>query len=210
MSSFISKFGAVFFDFECCEFAKFHFELQLFSHFWNMNVAFFTGRLVKPFNGLLPFFIFLACYLISFLYKGMLLPSFVIEANDQPSVFFFCFQDFFFFFKFILISLYLFASFLVIFLIFFFYVLWDLFPDKIFFVACFYFAAQFPWSLGFDIKLYTGVHDALMLSLALVFKAILAFVLAIKLLQHLPLQYGHINRLYHEVLLALVLAMKQY
>ena len=87
--------------------------------------------------------------------------------------------------------------------------LWDLFPDK-FFVACFCFAAQFLWSLGFDIKLYTGVHDALMLSLALVFEAILAFVLAIKLLQHLPLQHDHINHSYHEVVLALVLAMKQY
>ena len=28
-----SKFGVVFFDFECCEFAKSRFELQLFSHF---------------------------------------------------------------------------------------------------------------------------------------------------------------------------------
>ena len=75
ISTFISKFGAIFFDFECCEFTKSHFELQSFSHFWNVNVVFSTGRWVEPFNGLLTFFIFLTCYLRSFLYKGMLLPS---------------------------------------------------------------------------------------------------------------------------------------
>ena len=127
------------------------------------------------------------------------------EANAQPSAFFFCFQDFFFFFFKLLISLYLFASFLVNF-----FMCYETFSLTKFFVACFCFAAQFLWSLGFDIKLYIGVHDALMLSLALVFEAILAFVLAIKLLQHLPLPHGHINYLYHEVVLALVLAMKQY
>ena len=96
-----------------------------------MNEVFSTSRLVEPFNGSLTFFIFLACYLRSFLYKGMLLPSFITKAHAQPLAFFSCFQDFFFFFM-----------------------LWDLFPDKFFVVACFFFAAQFPWSLGFDIKLY--------------------------------------------------------
>ena len=204
MSSFISKFGAVFFDFECCEFAKFRFGLQLFSHFWNVNIVFFTGQLVKPFNGLLTFFIFLACYLRSFLYKGMLLPSFIHWGKCSSFSFFLLLSRFFFFFL-LLISLYLFASFLVNF-----FMCYETFSLTKFFVACFCFAAQFLWSLGFDIKLYIGVHNALMLSLALVFEAILAFVLAIKLLQHLPLPHGHINYLYHEVVLALVLAMKQY
>ena len=116
----------------------------MFSHFWNVNMVFSTSRLVEPFNDLLTFFIFLVCYLRSFLYKDMLLPSFITEAYAQPSAFFFCFQEFF---------------------LFFFYVLWDRFPDIFF--SCFCFVAQFLWSLGFDIKLYTGVHDALMLSLAI-------------------------------------------
>ena len=150
-----------------------------------MNIVFSRDRLVEPFNDLLTFFIFLVCYLRSFLYKGMLLPSFIIEAHAQPSTFFFCFQEFFLFF---------FTCYEIVSLTFFF--------------SCFCFVAQFLWYLGFDIKLYTGVHDALMLSLALVFEAILAFALAIKLLQHLPLQHDHINHCYHEVVLALVLAMK--
>ena len=151
MSSFISKFGAVFFDFECCEFAKFRFGLRLFSHFWNVNIVFFTGRLVKPFNGLLTFFIFLACYLRSFLYKGMLLPSFIHWGKCSSFSFFLLLSRFFFFFL-LLISLYLFASFLVIF-----FMCYETFSLTKFFVACFCFAAQFLWSLGFDITLYGDV-----------------------------------------------------
>ena len=67
-------------------------------------------------------FIFLVFYLRNFLYKGMLLPlSLRHMLNLQLSSL--AFKIFL-----LLISLYLFASFLVIF---FFNVLWDLFPDKI-------------------------------------------------------------------------------
>ena len=120
------KLGAVFFDFECSAFAKSHFELQLFSHFWNVNEVFSTGRLVDPFNGLLTFFIFLACYLKSFLYKGMLLPSFIHWGKCSTFSFFLLLSRFFFFFT---------SHFFVPICFFsckFFYVLWDLFPDKIF------------------------------------------------------------------------------
>ena len=66
-----------------------------------MNEVFFTSRLVEPFNGLLTFFIFLAYYLRSFLYKGMLLPFFIIEAHAQPLAFLSCFQDYLFIYLFI-------------------------------------------------------------------------------------------------------------
>ena len=81
---------------ECCELAKSDFKLQLFSHFWNVNEDFSTGQLVDPFNDLLTFFIFLVYYLRSFLYKCMLLSSFITEPHAQPSAFFSCFQEFFF------------------------------------------------------------------------------------------------------------------
>ena len=126
ISSFISKLGAVFFDFECCEFAKSHFKLQLFSHFWNVNEVFFTSRLVEPFNGLLTFFIFLAYYLRSFLYKGMLLPFFITETHAQPLAFLSCFQDYYLF----------------IYLFIFIYVLWDLFPEIFFFFFLLVFVLQ--------------------------------------------------------------------
>ena len=136
----ISKFGADFLDFECCEFAKSHFELQLFFHFWNVNIVFSIGWLVGPFNGFLTFFIFIVYCLRSFLYKGMLLPSFTTEVQAQPSIFFSYFPDFLkkFFF------LYIRAM--------------RPFPWHFFFLCClFCFVAHFPWSLGFDIKLYTVV-----------------------------------------------------
>ena len=82
---------------------------------------------------------------------------------------------------------------------FFFFMCYEICFLTFFVVACFCFVTQFLWSLGFDIKLYTRVHDALVLSLTLVFEAILAFVLAIKLLQHLHLQHGHISCLPHKV-----------
>ena len=111
-----------------------------------MNEVSSTGRLVEPFNGLMTFFIFLACYLRSFLYTGMLLSSFITEAHTQPLAFFSYFRDLFLllFFFLLLISLYLFASFLVYIYI---YIL----------LLVFCFVAQFPWSLGFDIKLYAKV-----------------------------------------------------
>ena len=70
-------------------------------HIFESEYSFFSwGRLVEPFNDLLTFFIFLVYYLRSFLYKGMLLPSFITEAHAQPSAFFSCFQEFFFLFYF--------------------------------------------------------------------------------------------------------------
>ena len=55
-------------------------------------------------------------------------------------------------------SLYLFASFLVNdFSFSFFYTGYEIFSLTNFFVACFCFAVQFLWSLGFDIKLYVDV-----------------------------------------------------
>ena len=97
-----------------------------------LNVVFSTGRWVEPFNGLLTFFIFLTCYLRSFLYKGMLLPSSLRHMlNLQLSS--------------------------PTFKIFFFNVPWDLFAVFFFFLLIFFFAAQFPWFLGFDITLYGDV-----------------------------------------------------
>ena len=148
----------------------------MFSHFWNVNIVFSTGQLVEPYNDLMTVFIFLVCYLRSFLYKGMLF-AFLHHWGTCLTFSFLLLLSRFFFLR----AMRSFS--------------WHLF----FFVACFCFAAQFLWSLGFDIKLYTGVHNALMLSLALVFEATLAFVLAIKLLQHLPLQHGHISCLFHKV-----------
>ena len=151
--------------------------------FLKRECSFFsTGWLVESFNGLLTFFIFLAFISEVFYIKACyFLPSSLRHMlNLQLSSF--AFKNFFFFFFFL-------TCYEIFFLTFFFF----------FFVACFCFAAQFLWSLGFDIKLYTGVHDALMLSLALVFEATLAFVLAIKLLQHLPLQHGHISCLFHKI-----------
>ena len=82
-----------------------------------MNIDFSRSRLVEPFNDLLTFFIFLVCYLRSFLYKGVLFPSFITEAHAQPSAFFFCFQEFIYYF--------------------FLYVLWNLFLDIFFLLLVF-------------------------------------------------------------------------
>ena len=56
----------------------------------------------------------------------------------------------------------------------------------------------------------TGVHDTMMLSIVLDFKVVLAFVLVIKLHQHLSLQHSHINSLYHEAAPTFVLVLKPY
>ena len=118
------------------------------------------------------------------------------------SFFFSCFQDFFTSHFFVPVCFFSCNFF------FFFYVLWDLFTDKIFFVTCFCFVTRFLWVLTSNFTLVFMMHWCY--PWHFVFEAILAFVLAIKLLQHLPLQHGHINHSYHEVVLALVLAMKQY
>ena len=112
ISSFISKFGADFPDFECIWVCKIWLGAPIALTFLKCEHSFFFFSLAGWWNHLMVCwlsFIFLVFYLRNFLYKGMLLPSSLRHMlNLQLSSL--AFKIFL-----LLISLYLFASFLVIF-----------------------------------------------------------------------------------------------
>ena len=135
MASFISTFGAVFFDLSVVSLQNLTLSFNYF-HISEMWMQFFP--LAGWWNHLMvcwlssvfwfvvsKFFFIKACYCLPSSLRHML------NLQLSPPAF----KIFFFFFN----------------------TCYEIFSLTNYFVACFCFAAQFPWCLGFDIKLYVDV-----------------------------------------------------